>query len=361
MPRRLGLYELRINGRRVGDHVLAPDWTDYRKRVRYQVYDVASLLKPGDNALAALLGNGWYCGHIGNGGFQVFRQGPGPAGTTRSDLRRRQRPADRERRELEDPRQPDPRLRFHARRVVRRHGRRCPAGTCPAWTTRLAGGNRPREPAADRLEGQVVQPVRETGKLKPKSVSQPKPGRWTFDLGQNMVGVVRLKVSAPAGHEAHPAARRDAQSRTARSTPPISAAPRRSTPTSARAAAWSLAADVHLPRLPLRRTDRFARRSRTADAVTGIVLGSDTPRPGRIRLFRSAPQPASSEYPLGAAGQLPQHSHRLPAARRAAGLDGRRPGLHPHGGNGTPTWRRSSPSGWSTSTTASRPTAPSAT
>ena len=46
----LGLYELRINGQRVGDHVLAPDWTDYRKRVRYQVYDVASLLKPGDNA-----------------------------------------------------------------------------------------------------------------------------------------------------------------------------------------------------------------------------------------------------------------------------------------------------------------------
>ena len=49
-----------------------PDWTDYRKRVRYQVYDVASLLKQGDNALAALLGDGWYSGHIGNGGFQFF-------------------------------------------------------------------------------------------------------------------------------------------------------------------------------------------------------------------------------------------------------------------------------------------------
>ena len=39
----------------------------------------------------------------------------------------------------------------------------------------------------------------QTGELKPKSVAEPKPGRWTFDLGQNMVGVVRLKVSAPAG------------------------------------------------------------------------------------------------------------------------------------------------------------------
>ena len=72
----LGLYELRINGRRVGDYVLAPEWTDYRKRVRYQVYDVAGLLKPGDNALAALLANGWYCGHIGNGGFQKFGKTP---------------------------------------------------------------------------------------------------------------------------------------------------------------------------------------------------------------------------------------------------------------------------------------------
>ena len=44
-----------------------------------------------------------------------------------------------------------------------------------------------------------MQPVRQTGELKPKSVREPKPGQWTFDLGQNMVGVVRLKVSAPAG------------------------------------------------------------------------------------------------------------------------------------------------------------------
>ena len=48
----LGLYEVHINGQRVGDHVLAPDWTDYRSRVRYQAYDVTSLLNRGDNAIA---------------------------------------------------------------------------------------------------------------------------------------------------------------------------------------------------------------------------------------------------------------------------------------------------------------------
>ena len=51
----LGLYEMQINGPRVGDHVIAPDWTDYRKRVRYQVYDVTALLKQGDNVIAAAL------------------------------------------------------------------------------------------------------------------------------------------------------------------------------------------------------------------------------------------------------------------------------------------------------------------
>ena len=61
----LGLYEVRLNGRRVGDHVLAPEWTDYNKRIRCQVYDVTGLLRAGDNALAALLGNGWYCGQVG--------------------------------------------------------------------------------------------------------------------------------------------------------------------------------------------------------------------------------------------------------------------------------------------------------
>ena len=50
----LGLYEGEINGRRVGDLVFAPGWTDYCKRVYFQSYDVASLLTSGDNALGAV-------------------------------------------------------------------------------------------------------------------------------------------------------------------------------------------------------------------------------------------------------------------------------------------------------------------
>ena len=49
------------------------------------------------------------------------------------------------------------------------------------------------------LDGQVDQPVRQTGEIHPKSMTEPKPGRWTYDFGQNLVGFVRLKVSCPAG------------------------------------------------------------------------------------------------------------------------------------------------------------------
>lgn len=54
----LGLYELYLNGTRVGDYVLTPSPTDYRKSVLYNTYDVTSILRPGDNVIATVLGNG---------------------------------------------------------------------------------------------------------------------------------------------------------------------------------------------------------------------------------------------------------------------------------------------------------------
>ncbi|WP_379147081.1 family 78 glycoside hydrolase catalytic domain [Paenibacillus sp. sgz500992] len=61
----LGLYELQLNGRRVGNHYFTPGWTSYGKRLQYQTYDVTNLLSGGTNVLGALLGNGWYKGHLG--------------------------------------------------------------------------------------------------------------------------------------------------------------------------------------------------------------------------------------------------------------------------------------------------------
>lgn len=61
----LGLYEAQINGTPVGDQVLAPGWTVYDQRLRYQTFDVTPLLHEGRNAIGAILGDGWYRGRLG--------------------------------------------------------------------------------------------------------------------------------------------------------------------------------------------------------------------------------------------------------------------------------------------------------
>ena len=194
----LGLYEMRINGWRVGDQVLAPDWTDYRKRVRYQVYDVVNLLKPGDNALASLLGNGWYCGHIGNGGFRFF--GIVPALFAQLEVTYSNGSVERI--------VSNASWKIHASPILASDFM---LGESYDATQELPGWDSPglddaswaaatvRQEPARLLEGQVMQPVRKICELKPKAVTEPQPGHWVFDLGQNMVGVVRLEVSAPAG------------------------------------------------------------------------------------------------------------------------------------------------------------------
>ena len=63
-----GVYEMHLNGARVGDQVLAPGWTDYHRRIPIQAYDVTAQLREGANALGAVLGDGWYRGYVGYGG-----------------------------------------------------------------------------------------------------------------------------------------------------------------------------------------------------------------------------------------------------------------------------------------------------
>ena len=60
-----GLYEVKLNGKRVGDQIFAPGSTDYRKRIQYQTYDVSGLIRGGENVLTAELADGWYRGSNG--------------------------------------------------------------------------------------------------------------------------------------------------------------------------------------------------------------------------------------------------------------------------------------------------------
>jgi alpha-L-rhamnosidase len=194
----LGLYAVHLNGQRVGDHVLAPDWTDYRKRVRYQAYDVTKLLKQGPNAIGALLANGWYSGRIGNGANQFFGKVPAflaQLEVTYQDGRTEQIATDSTWKTHLSPTVASDFMLgedYDARLALKDWDQ--PGLDEKTW---VAAGE--REEAAPPLEAQVMEPVRTICEIKPKSVSEPKPGAWVYDMGQNMVGVVRLKVSAPAG------------------------------------------------------------------------------------------------------------------------------------------------------------------
>jgi alpha-L-rhamnosidase len=194
----LGLYEIHINGQRVGNHLLAPDWTDYRARVRYQAYDVTTLLKKGENTIAAIIADGWYSGHIGNGGFQFY--GTQPAllaqlevtyddGGTGAIL------TDSSWKSFASPIVSSDFMlgeNYNALQEVK--GWDQPGLHESGWMP-----VQEREAPPVLLQAQTMEPVREICELKPRKITQPVPGHWVFDLGQNMVGVVRLKVKAPAG------------------------------------------------------------------------------------------------------------------------------------------------------------------
>lgn len=65
-----GLYEALVNGKRVGDFVLAPGHTDYTKRIQLQTYDVTELLENGENVITVELSDGWYRGSCGAWGLR---------------------------------------------------------------------------------------------------------------------------------------------------------------------------------------------------------------------------------------------------------------------------------------------------
>ena len=194
----LGLYELRLNGERVGDHILAPDWTDYFIRSRYQVYDVTSMLKSGANTWGALVGNGWYCGHIGNGGFESW--GKVPALFAQLEVTYGDGTTDRIVTDASWKVRGGPILssdfmlgeNYDAQDEI-------PGWDKPGLDVSSWAADTERTEAARPLDGQVDQAVRQTGEMHPKTMKETTPGHWTYDFGQNMVGVLRLKVKAPAG------------------------------------------------------------------------------------------------------------------------------------------------------------------
>jgi alpha-L-rhamnosidase len=200
----LGTYEASLNGRRVGDHVLDPGWTNYRKRVYYSSYDVTGLLRKGENVLGVMVGNGWF--------------NPLPLRMWGNRNLRDALPVGR------------PRLIGHLEAELE-DGSRVVIGTDPTWRVRggpilrnnvylgevydarreITGWDRP---GADEsgwtnavlcagslgpLQAQPQPPIRITARFKPVKITEPKPGVYIYDLGRNFAGWASLRLRAPAG------------------------------------------------------------------------------------------------------------------------------------------------------------------
>lgn len=217
----LGLFQMRLNGRRIGEDYFTPGWTDYHKRIYYFSYDVTEQIMDGANVLGAILADGWYAGYTGYAlslGDEVDRVrgfwGERPGLLAQLEI------------EYENG----------EREVVATHSERHRRGhpdKDDVWLARsgpileadilmgesydarkeIPGWDEPgldvsdwlpvnwREPPAGRTMAYPGAPVRVQEELVPVSVRETEPGVYIYDLGKNFAGVVRLQVTGPAGIE----------------------------------------------------------------------------------------------------------------------------------------------------------------
>lgn len=196
----LGAYDARINGQKVSEAILAPEITVAKHHILYQTHDVTALIGQGENALGAVVGDGFYASPFG---WRIERYGFGPAPRRfRAMLRI----------DYEDGTQdwvttgPDwkiatsPILKseiydgetFDARRIVPGWS----AAGCDAsgWAAAKIGV----APEA-MLLAQTSPLLERNGVCRAISVSEPAPGRFVFDFGQNFPGWVRIRATGPAG------------------------------------------------------------------------------------------------------------------------------------------------------------------
>ena len=197
-----GVYEAELNGAPVGDHVLAPGWTSYRHRLRYQTFDVTGLLDQGPNALGVQLAEGWYAGYVGftgrkgiwgdrTGAFlQLEVEHPdGSRTTVTTDGSWRSTPAPTTRSGLYSGET------FDARREL--PGWSSAPFDDADWTPVEVGSL-----DVGTLVAPTGPPVRRIEVLPVREITTSPSGATLVDFGQNLVGRLRLSLpDAPAGTE----------------------------------------------------------------------------------------------------------------------------------------------------------------
>lgn len=181
----LGYYELRLNGRKVGDHVLDPGWTTYDKLALYATYDITGHLRPGKNAAAVMLGQGWFKSRALLCQLDIeFADGSRVVIASDGSWKAVDGPV------VEDSVYDGE--TYDARRET------------PGWD--LAGYDdsgwtqaRVVKGPAGVLSAQLMPAIKVVDTVVPFKMTNPRPGVYVFDMGQNMSGWVRLKVKGPCG------------------------------------------------------------------------------------------------------------------------------------------------------------------
>jgi alpha-L-rhamnosidase len=196
----LGSYRMYINGNKVGDNMFTPEFTNYNSRIIYQTYDVTNLLGKGQNVLGSLLGDGWYGSPLGwNGESDLFGSLPNMLlaelhvtykdGSTEKILSGNSWKASYSpilKSEIYSGEYYDARLEQ------------------PGWNTTPFDDKQWEQVTAmgkdySRLFPQVNNPVRIVRSVAPVEIRKISGNRWLIDMGQNLVGRVRLSVKGEPG------------------------------------------------------------------------------------------------------------------------------------------------------------------
>ncbi|MCH7226245.1 family 78 glycoside hydrolase catalytic domain [Haloferula sp. A504] len=186
-----GLYEIRINGERVGEDYFAPGWTPYHKRIPTLAYDVTDRLAGGSNLVQSLLGTGWYAGRMGWGGSTDTHYGKFPELLLQLEIEYAD--GSKERVVSDESWQGTYEGPIVTSSIYDGEGydARIPLGDWRPVVT--------RDLDEVRLVPKAHTPVRVGARLTPQAITEPVPGRFVFDLGQNMVGWPRLRVPVEKG------------------------------------------------------------------------------------------------------------------------------------------------------------------
>jgi len=207
----LGVYTLEINGQRVSDERLAPGWSAYQRRIHCQTYDVTKLLRNGKNAIGATLADGWYSGYVAYGlltdqeGLVPGINGRyyyGDATAVRVQLKLERADGSSET-IITDPSwkislgpitESDILMgeSYDARKEL--SGWSAPGYDDSKWQQAVC-----KTGTDSKVESHPGVPVRPIEEMAAKTVMEHKPGVFIFDLDQNISGVVRLKVKGKAG------------------------------------------------------------------------------------------------------------------------------------------------------------------